>query len=385
MLVALNTSSLKEPLTGLGQYTLNLARSLHQLHACQLEFFDGAKWTNELVVKPKANTVKYRNLIRDHFPFAYPVKRVFSQLSFSRASAKDIDLYHEPNFLAFHTKIPTVITVHDLSWINYPEVHPASRVRDMNRYFKRGLKQARHIITDSEFVRREFIEHYQYPECNITAIPLGVDASFVPRSVIETQDTLQKYALKHANYFLVLGTLEPRKNLIVAINAFLQLPKLLRQENPLVIVGAKGWLDSGISKTIAPLIESKELRLLGYLCQSELPHILAGAKALLFPSIYEGFGLPLVEAMACGTPVIASNSSSIPEVVGYSGILLNSQDVDGFTKAMKSIIEDAGLRNALSKMALERSKQFTWSKCALTTYSVYQQVLNLNDPTSALR
>jgi alpha-1,3-rhamnosyl/mannosyltransferase len=245
----------------------------------------------------------------------------------------------------------------------------------MNRYFKGCLKQAQHIITDSEFVKREFIEHFDYPEHKVTSIALGVDKSFGPRSIEESLNTLQKYSLIYSKYFLLLGTLEPRKNLIVAINAFLQLPKSYRQENPLVIVGAKGWLDSDIRKTIVPLVESGEVRVLGYLPQIELPDILAGAKALLFPSIYEGFGLPPLEAMACGTPVIASNSSSIPEVVGDCGILLDPKDTEGFSQAMKNITENLELQNTLSIKALERSKQFTWSQCARNTFTVYQQVL----------
>lgn len=375
MNIAFNTSSLKEPLTGLGQYTLHLARSLNQLQECQLDFFDGIHWTDQIFVKPKPSTAKYRDLVRDHLPFAYPLKYAFFQYRFSRGSNKKIDLYHEPNYLAFKSEIPTVITVHDVSWITYPEVHPASRVREMNRYFKGCLKQAQHIITDSEFVKREFIEHFDYPEHKVTTIALGVDKSFGPRSIEESLNTLQKYSLIYAKYFLLLGTLEPRKNLIVAINAFLQLPKSYRQENPLVIVGAKGWLDSDIRKTIVPLVESGEVRVLGYLPQIELPDILAGAKALLFPSIYEGFGLPPLEAMACGTPVIASNSSSIPEVVGDCGILLDPKDTEGFSQAMKNITENLELQNTLSIKALERSKQFTWSQCARNTFTVYQQVL----------
>jgi alpha-1,3-rhamnosyl/mannosyltransferase len=375
MQIAFNTSSLKEPLTGLGQYTLNLAHSLCQLPECQLEFFDGDSWTNKIFIKSKPNTAKYRDLVRDYIPFAYPLKYAYSQYKFSSGSDKKIDLYHEPNYLAFKSEIPTVITVHDVSWITYPDLHPVSRVREMNRYFKACLRQAQHIITDSEFVKKEFIKYFAYQKNKVTAIPLGVDGSFRPRSLEETRNTLNKYALTYTKYFLLLGTLEPRKNLIVVINAFLQLPKSYRQDNPLVIVGAKGWLDGDIRKTIFPLVQFGEVRVLGYLPQIELPDILAGANALLFPSIYEGFGLPPLEAMACGTPVIASNSSSIPEVVGNCGILLDAQDTEGFIQAMKNVIENSELRNTLSIKALERSKQFTWHKCAQDTFKIYQQIL----------
>ena len=376
MNIALNTSSLKEPLTGLGQYTLNLAYALSQLPDCQLEFFDGDIWTNKVLIKPKPITAKYRDLVRDHISFAYPLKFAITQFKFSRGSGKKIDLYHEPNYLAYKSEIPTVITVHDVSWITHPEVHPLNRVREMNRYFANCLKRARHIITDSEFVKNEFVKYFAYPEHRVTAIPLGVDRSFQPSSLEEARNTLNKYALTYKKYFLLLGTLEPRKNLIVSIRAFLQLPKSYRQDIPLVIAGAKGWLDGDIRKTISPLVQSGEVKVLGYLPQVELPHILAAAKALLFPSIYEGFGLPPLEAMACGTPVIASNSSSIPEVVGNCGILLDAQDIEGFTRAMKNMIENSELENMLSIKALERSKLFTWNQCAQDTFNVYQQVLS---------
>jgi alpha-1,3-rhamnosyl/mannosyltransferase len=312
-------------------------------------------------------------------PFAYKAKRLLGQISFWRGIQKNRpDLYHEPNFLAYNCNLPTIITVHDLSWIKFPEVHPAARVREMNLFFERGIKRASHIITDAEFIRREFIEQYDYPADCVTAIPLGVDKSFTPFCQEETRETLAKLELKHGNYILAVGTLEPRKNLVVAIDAFLLLPKELRQQYPLVIVGSKGWLLSGLEKKIASLIKSGEIKLLGYVHQDELPQVIAGSLTLVFPSIYEGFGLPPLEAMACGVPVIASNNSSIPEVVGDTGILLYSNDTQGFADAMLSLIENPALRAILSKKALERSKKFTWEQCALSTLEVYKKVLAAN-------
>jgi alpha-1,3-rhamnosyl/mannosyltransferase len=343
-----------------------------------LVFFDGSHWTTNAAIKPQRLGFNALSILRK-LPFAYQAKRFLGELSFSKGTRIiKADLYHEPNFLAYKSNLPTVITVHDLSWIKFPEVHPPSRVKEMNRFFERGIKKAKYIITDAEFIRQEFIQHFNYPADRVTAIPLGVNESFFAYSRDETGATLIKNDLKHGNYILAVGTLEPRKNLSVAIDAFLLLPKELRQQYPLVIAGSKGWLLGGLEKKIDSLIKSGEIKLIGYVRQDELPHIIAGALTLVFPSIYEGFGLPPLEAMACGVPVIASNSSSIPEVVGNTGILLNLYDTQGFADAMQSLIEDPHLRAILSQKALERSKQFTWEKCALSTLEVYKKVLALH-------
>lgn len=373
--IAISTASLRQPLTGLGHYTLNLIQSLQKSAGNDLIFFDSSKWSNTASIKPQKVSFNALSVLR-RLPFAYQAKRFWGQLSFWRGIKKNQpDLYHEPNFLAYQCNLPTVITVHDLSWIKFPEVHPPSRVREMNRFFERGIKKASHIITDAEYIRQEFIQHFNYPADRVTAIPLGINKSFAPYSQNETRATLIQRELNHGNYILAVGTLEPRKNLIVAIDAFLLLPKVLRQKYPLVIAGSRGWLLGGLEKKLSSLIQSGEIRLLGYVPQDELPHIIAGALTLIFPSIYEGFGLPPLEAMASGVPVIASNNSSIPEVVGDTGILLNSSDTQGFSEAMKSLIENPMLREALSQKALERSKKFTWEQCALSTLEVYKKVL----------
>lgn len=375
MKIAISTTSLRQPLTGLGHYTLNLIQALQTITNSEFIFFDNNQWTNIAAVKSQRINFNALGLLRS-LPFAYQAKRFLGQLSFWKGIQNNKpDIYHEPNFLAYKCKLPTIITVHDLSWIKFPEVHPPARVREMNRFFERGIRRASHIITDAEYIRQEFIQEFNYPADRVTAIPLGVNKSFSPYSQKETRATLIQYELKHSNYILAVGTLEPRKNLIVAIDAFLLLPEVLRQKYPLVIAGSRGWLLGELEKKLNPLIQSGEIKLLGYVQQDELPHIIAGALTLIFPSIYEGFGLPPLEAMACGVPVIASNNSSIPEVVGDTGILLNSSDTQGFANAIKNLIEDPALRATLSQKALARSKNFTWEKCALSTLEVYKKVL----------
>jgi len=269
-----------------------------------------------------------------------------------------------------------VITVHDLSWIRYPEVHTSKRVAAMNKYFEPGLRKAELILTDSEFVKQELIDVFGVASARIKPVLLGVDPSFRPRASTETQSVLNRYDLRHGNYFLVVGTLEPRKNLQLVLRAYMLLPPSLRKHYPLVLVGMKGWRTSALEQEMIPLIRAREILQMGYLSDEELKSMIAGALTLLYPSIYEGFGLPPLEAMACGVPVIVSNVSSLPEVVGDTGILINPHDPDPVAEAMQKMVDDKNLRHEFSQKALARSATFTWEKCVSETLGAYQLVLS---------
>ncbi len=381
MRVAINASSLGSALTGLGQYTLHLSSALLRSRMLELDFFYEDHWSgalelNSTMLSKLSNLTKLRIFVRDHVPGAYDIKLAWMQRNFVRGlNAGRLDLYHEPNFIAFNTDVPTVITVHDLSWIKFPEAHPQSRVRAMNKYFERGLNQSSFLITDSAYVRDEVIDVFGYPEDRIKSIPLGVDASFKPRSSEQTREVLGLYGLEHGSYILLVGTIEPRKNIPTALEAFMALPKKIRLENPLVLVGMKGWLGGDIEDRLASLIAQGEVRRLGYVNQADMPILLSGALTLVFPSIYEGFGLPPLEAMASGVPVITSDASSIPEVVGSGGLMFNPHDVDGFSGAMRDLISDHSRRAELGSIALELSKKFSWDRCAEDTLGVYRQVI----------
>jgi glycosyltransferase involved in cell wall biosynthesis len=376
MKVAFNASSLTGPLTGIGQYSYNLAKALIN-KKIDMELFYRTYWEKRLIHQQTNPKYQYRAFIRNNIPFSYEFARMASQLRFDQGLKKlKPDIYHEPNFLAFKSDLPTIITVHDLSWIKHPEVHPKSRVKAMNKYFEKGLSHAEMVITDSNYIREEVINTLGFPKEKIVAIPLGFDAIFKPREINQTQSILSHYSLHHGKYILAVGTIEPRKNLQTALRAFIRLPKKLRLQYPLVIVGMNGWLNSALEKELHPLMTTGEVRLLGYVSRSDLATIYSGALSLVFPSIYEGFGLPPLEAMASGIPVIASNTSSIPEVIGDSSVLVNPYDIDGFFSAIELLINDSNTRNQLSIKALNRSKQFSWDLCAQATFDVYQQVKN---------
>jgi glycosyltransferase involved in cell wall biosynthesis len=373
MQVAFNATALLSPLTGIGQYAHHLAVGLQQVGDVNVNFFYGSGWSSEVRKKPLPKVATIKNLVRRLLPNPYGVARAIQQHQFSKGVRRTrYDVYHEPNFLAYRFDGPSVITVHDLSWIRFPEMHPLERVRAMNKYFQPGLERASLILTDSEFVKRELVDVFGLKSERIRPVLLGVEALFHPRSEDETRTVLQVHGLVHGQYLLAVGTLEPRKNLTVVLRAFMQLAPPLRKRFPLVLVGMKGWHTSALERQIAPLVAAGEIRQLGYVPREDLAIIIAGATTLIYPSVYEGFGLPPLEAMACGVPVIVSNVSSLPEVVGDTGLLINPQDVEGLVRAVESLVTAPDIRQELSQKALQRSAMFTWSRCVEQTVDAYQ-------------
>lgn len=377
MQVAFNATALLSPLTGIGQYAHHLALGLQQIPEIDVNFFYGTGWSRDIRGKPLPNVTTIKTLVRRFLPNSYAVSRAFQQNRFSEFTRKTPhDVYHEPNFLAYRFDGPSIITVHDLSWIRYPEMHPIARVRAMDKYFKPGLDRASLILTDSEFVKRELIDVFNVMPERIRPVLLGVEALFHPRSADETRSVLDANGLLHGQYLLAVGTLEPRKNLGVALQAFMRLNPQLRKRFPLVLVGMKGWHTSALEQQIAPLVAAGEIRQLGYLAREDLAKVIAGATTLIYPSIYEGFGLPPLEAMACGVPVITSNVSSIPEVVGDTGVMIAPDDVDGLVEAMKTMLAAPELRADMARKALVRSAQFTWVNCVTQTVDAYRSVIS---------
>ena len=377
MRVAFNATALLSPLTGIGQYANHLALGLHQIPEVDLNLFYGTGWSRDVRGKPLPRVATIKALVRRFLPNSYAVSRVFQQNQFSKFTRQTpFDIYHEPNFLAYRFDGPSIITVHDLSWIRYPEMHPIARVRAMDKYFQPGLDRASLILTDSEFVKRELIDVFNVKPERIRPVLLGVEALFHPRSADETRSVLDVNGLLHGQYLLAVGTLEPRKNLAVALQAFMRLDPQLRKRFPLVLVGMKGWHTSALEQQIAPLVAAGEIRQLGYLAREDLAKVIAGATTLIYPSIYEGFGLPPLEAMACGVPVITSNVSSIPEVVGDTGVMIAPHDVDGLVEAMKTMLMAPELREVMARKALARSTQFTWANCVMQTVDAYRSVVS---------
>lgn len=281
----------------------------------------------------------------------------------------------EPNFISMHSSLPTVVTVHDLSWLHYPETHPADRVAFMQANFARSVEEAAHIITVSAFIQTELEQLYPATRGKVTTVHNGVDHdAYFPRSAEVVAATLQSMQLSYAQYFLVLGTVEPRKNIQAAVAAHDTLSEADQKRYPLVIVGASGWRTSAIEEALQSGVDKGSIRVLGYVSDADCRALVAAACALVYPSRYEGFGLPPLEAMASAVPVIASNRSAMPEVIADAGLLCDADNSDEFAAAMQLFIDAPEQRQQWGQRGYARAQQFSWAQCARETEALLAAV-----------
>lgn len=284
------------------------------------------------------------------------------------------DLYHEPNFVPFPTHLPTVITVHDLSVLKFPQWHPSDRVRQHQRYFLRGLGRAEHVIVVSESVRRELIEELNCPAHRVTAVHNGVGGQFVPQPDEEVQRVRAAWDLPE-RFFLCVGTIEPRKNLTTAMKAFAGLPADVRERCPLVLVGPWGWRSEAEREVYDRVGKPAGVRHLGYVPASDLPAVYAAARVLVYPSHYEGFGFPPLEMLACGGAVLASTADAVREVLAGHAWFVEAEDVGGWKDALHRAATDDEFIERLRTNGPKQAGRYTWERAAADTLRVYERVL----------
>lgn len=283
-------------------------------------------------------------------------------------------LYHEPNHIPLRCGLPTVTTVHDLSVIVHPDWHPDDRVRWYERGFEAGLRQTRRFIAVSEFTRRELVARCNVPPDRIDVVYEGPRAAFRPQPREIVRRVLTALQLS-PGFFLYVGTLEPRKNLIGLLDAYAALPGRLRQRHPLAVVGAWGWKQAALRERLSERDLMRDVRLLGYVADPHLACLYSGCAALVWPTLYEGFGLPPLEAMTCGAAVAVSNGSSLPEVVGDAGLLLDPHDPPAWSEAMRRLAEDEAWRAALARRGARQAAGFSWARCVEQTVACYRAAL----------
>jgi glycosyltransferase involved in cell wall biosynthesis len=374
--LAVNARPLLSPITGIARYLLGLMREVERSGGFAPDYFYATHWSREL--KPAGGGPVGPDVVRmiRSVRLLSPLIRTIQRRNFAAGLRRgDFALYFEPCYLPFDTPLPTVITVHDLSHLRHPETHPAARVRQLEQGLPPAVDRAACILTVSEYTRREVIAVFGVNPDRVVATPLGVEARFYPRPRGETAPLLMPLNLTHGRYFLAVGTLEPRKNVLMTLEAHSRLPDRVRGDWPLVVAGMSGWLTETISRRLELARSRGQVKLLGHVSDDQLPSLYAGAAMLSYPSIYEGFGLPPLEAMASGVPVAASDRASLPEVVGDAGILLEPDDIEGLTSVMLRIIEDAAFANDLRARGLERARRFTWQRCAYLTMQAWQRAL----------
>lgn len=263
-----------------------------------------------------------------------------------------------------------VVTVHDLSVIDHPEgFNPL--FREYYRFLlPRLARRVRAVITPSAFTKERLVEWAKVAPSQVYAIPLGVDGRFRPQEAQAVERARMALGIPSAYYILGLGTLEPRKNLSRLLSAWERVQRELSEEVWLVVAGGKG--KRLVFKELALERLPPRLYFTGRVPDELLPPLYAGALAFVYPSLYEGFGLPPLEAMACGTPVLASNAASLPEVVGDAGLLVNPYDVEAIAHGIRQLVQDGTLREELRRKGLERARRFTWERTAESTWAVLQ-------------
>lgn len=284
------------------------------------------------------------------------------------------DLYHETNFLPFDSEVPTIVSVHDLSVLLHPEWHPADRVRHHEREFKRGVAQARHILTLSESVRNQIVQYLGVAPQRVTAVHCGVGEEYFAAEPADARSTKQELGLPD-EYLLYVGTIEPRKNVLTVLRAYCSLELELRRRCPLVLAGGWGWKSSDVAEFLHGEGANRGIMHLGYTEDRHLRGLYVGARALVFPSHYEGFGLPPVEALACGSAVIASKAEAVREVLGTRAHFVEPLDIDGWRTALKHAVTDDDWLTEIRRGGREWAARYTWDRCAAATLNAYKTAL----------
>jgi glycosyltransferase involved in cell wall biosynthesis len=341
--VVVNTRVLTAPLTGVQRYTLELLG----------RFGDKVQ-----AVAPKKDLSGIHGHLWEQLMLPYYSK---GKLLFSPANTGPLSVARQ------------VVTVHDVAFIDRPEgFNP--KFRALYRFLVPRLAQrVRAVITASTFTRERLIEWAKIPPSHVHVIPLGVDRHFSQQQLDSIEKLRSTLGIPSPYYILSLGSIEPRKNLPRLLAAWERIQRELPQEVWLVVAGGKG--KSSVFNDVEIQRLPPRVHLTGRVADEFLPALYSGALAFVYPSLYEGFGLPPLEAMACGTPVLTSNVTSLPEVVGDAGLLVDPYNVEAIAHGIRRLVEDSALREELRKKGLERAKQFTWERTAELTWAVLEEAM----------
>lgn len=389
MRLVINQSTTLGPRTGIGHYVAELLRCLPGESDASIDVFPQGivRRAKEIcanlpgAVRGPAATGGSSSGLRARVLSAFRhCGRAAVACHFRRTCARRrYDLYHEPNFIPLPCDLPTVATLHDLSVLLHPEWHPADRVSYFEQEFQRGLGQCCHFLAISEWARQEIIRTLGISPERITRTYMGIRPGLGPLPPEQVAETLRQLGLP-PRYLLYLGTIEPRKNVLRLLRAYTSLPAPLRQRWPLVLVGGWGWNSGDVADYWHREARHRGAILSGYIPDQHVPALYNGARALLFPSRYEGFGLPPLEMMACGGAVLASTAGAVREIVGGQAHLIDPDDDDGWRQAMRRVVEDDDWWRQLRDGAREVARPFTWEACAAQTLPVYRRISGTKEP-----
>lgn len=288
-----------------------------------------------------------------------------------------LDLFHSPDFVLPPVSggIPTLLTVHDLSFVHYAATFPEALVRYLNRVVPWSVARATHVLADSASTKRDLLALWRVPDEKVTVLISGVHPRFAPVTDTAVLTAVRaKYVPGDRPFVLAVGTVQPRKNYQMLIQAFA--PVAARHPHQLIIAGGRGWLVDEMLAEIGRQGLEGRVHFIGFVDDADLPALYSAADLFLFPSLYEGFGLPILEAMGCATAVIASDASSLPEVAGDAAVLLPPDDRVGWTAALDRLLADDAARRRLAEAGRRHSRAFSWQTAAQQLLTIYHQLLD---------
>lgn len=389
----INITPIRKPLTGIGYYTLNILRELLKNNIDVIGLQNGRAISQEqlrviadsfLAESEQPNQKLFKRsvveLIRS-IPGSYQLKNLLLSFRAKRTLARCAQqnyVYFEPSFIPFDYNGKTITTVHDLSFISYPEFHPQTRVAYLTAKIGVSIEKSDHVIVDSECILNEMHDYFPSSIEKSSTVYLGVDENFRQYSEMECSAINQRLGLKHQQYILSVATLEPRKNLKRLVEAYKRLPIEIRNAHPLVLVGDHGWKNTELLTEAKELIEHEQLIFTGYVSDSDLKRLYASAMIFAYPSLYEGFGLPVVEAMASGAPVITSNRGATAEVAGDAALLVDPENENEISQAMINLLNQPELRERLSASNIEYVKRYQWGKTVENILEIAESISNMD-------
>ena len=373
MHIAIDAHSVGTQLAGNETYAVNLIEALAQIDQVNqytlyvtrdeavARFAD--RWPNFQVKR----TLPHTPLVRIPLTLLVELRR------------SPVDLLHVQYTAPPFARCPIVSTIHDLSFEHLPETFTRRSRAQLRLTVRRTARKAARILTLSEFSRRDIIETYAVNPDRVLVTPAAAPARFAPvENETELKEIRERYRIK-ANYLLSLGSLQPRKNLARLIEAYASLQKLCSNDQlpQLVFAGKPGWLDDEIYRAARRENRNESIKFVGYVPEKDLPALYSGAICFVYPSFFEGFGLPVLEAMQCGTPVIAGNRTSLPEVTGEAALLFDPFDSGALAEAIGRVVDKPGYREELRVKGLERARAFSWTTTAKLTLQAYEEALRL--------
>jgi len=380
MQIAINTIPLLSQMTGIGNCIYNLSRHLLELDRQNKYLFYYGYFSKKLQSsrEPEEDTRELQfSILRRAKPYIkkFPylsdiIKKSLEDFNRLRTSSKHIEIYYEPNYIPTGIQARRLVTtVHDFSFHHHPEWHPRGRVQYFRKYFYLRIKNSDLITVDSEYIRQEAQDILNFPAERIVVVPMGFENRLF-REYSESEVAALRRA-KHLpeKFVLFVGSIEPRKNITMLLQAYRDLPETIKQEFKLVLAGFSGWENKNIMTLINKM--KKHVFFLGYLNVVELALLYRAATVFAYPSLYEGFGLPPLEAMACGTPVLVSRVTSLPEVCGDAALYCNPLDKADIAAKLQTLLEDEDLRADLVRKGRNRIPRFTWENAARQMIEVF--------------